>query len=79
MVDLLLSEVLIRLRLALRHLEGAQLRLVAGGRSFYARPIKVVAVGDLPDEAHVVGAVRDSIEAECFVGLQELVAAGLRL
>ncbi len=75
-VNLLLAEVLVGLDLALGHFQRAELCLVARRGSFHPRPIEVVTVGNLPDELHVVRAIRKSGEAKGFVGGQEFVTTG---
>src|SRR5262249_26972552 len=71
-VDLLLAEVLIYFGLAGRQHELAELRLIALCRGFHAGAIQVVPIRYRPDELHLVGPIRQGIEAEGLIRGQEI-------
>ena len=75
-IDLLFSEKLILFGFARGHLQCPELCLRAGRADLHPRTVEVVAVGDLPDQLHVVGAVRKCAESEGFVHREEVIAAG---
>src|SRR4029077_16969633 len=72
--DLLAAEGLVVFYLPGRKLGGPGLRLLARGRDLDARAVQVVAVGDLPGQAHPIAALGERGEAERLVGGQEVVA-----
>ena len=76
-IDLLLAEELVRLLDSRRQLQAPELHLRARGLNLDAAAVEVVAVGDLPREAHAVGPVGRRIEGERIIRRQK-IAIGLR-
>ena len=76
-VDLLAAEVLVVLHLAVGQLQCTQLRGSALGRDLDARPVEVVALGDLEVQAHAIAALGQCGQAEGLIRLQEVIAPGL--
>ena len=72
-IDFLGTEVLILVRLALRHFECAELHVGLIAARFDAITVQVVAVSDFPVQLDVIGPVGDSLKVKRLIDRQEII------